>query len=95
MSRTLRNPPPSAVGADVGGHQLALGGISADFVASCIIERLGELLFLRADHVADVPADSHLVILLAATGDRLEEVALDQRIMIGGNDFRQGRSCRQ
>src|SRR5699024_8797796 len=47
---------PAAVGGrgDLGGHQLALGGVRHDLLAGRVVERLGELLFLRADHVLDV-----------------------------------------
>src|SRR5438046_9909668 len=47
---------PAGVAGELafGRHQLALGGVSADLVARRIVQRLRELLFLRADHVADV-----------------------------------------
>ena len=50
-----------------------------DLVPGGVVERLRELLFLRADHVPDVPADGHLVVLLAATGIDLDQAAVGQR----------------
>ena len=44
-----------------------------------VIERLRELLFLGADHVLDIPAGrGHLVVLLPAAGDRLQQPAVGE-----------------
>ena len=48
-----------------------------------VVQRLGELFFLRADHVADVPADHHFVVFLTTTLDRLEKFAVVQRLRSG------------
>jgi hypothetical protein len=51
-------------------------------VAGGVVERLRELFFLGADHVADVAADGRFVVPLAAALDRLEEVAVVERLVV-------------
>ncbi len=70
MSSTLSDPPVSWRGGHIGRHQLALGGIAGDLVLRRIVERLRELLFLRADHVANVAVGVFVVFLAPAGGGK-------------------------